>query len=58
MPMDLNFSIKMESLKDENWNETWEKNFYQPIIIGEEVLVKSSFHKNRPQSKLYDCNRP
>ena len=45
VPMDLDFSIKMESLKNENWNETWEKNFYQPIIIGDEVLVKSSFHK-------------
>jgi len=45
LPMNLQFSIVKESLENENWNETWEKNFYQPIIIGEEVLVKSSFHK-------------
>lgn len=45
LPLELDYRIESEALANENWNETWEKNFYQPIIIGEEVLVKSSFHK-------------
>jgi ribosomal protein L11 methyltransferase len=30
-------------LEDKNWNEEWEKNF-QPVIIGEECIVRASFH--------------
>lgn len=34
-----------------NWNEEWEKHFFEPIIIGEECLIHSSFHKNLPPAK-------
>ena len=30
-------------LEDKNWNEEWEKNF-QPVVIGEECIVRASFH--------------
>ncbi|HWZ21678.1 MAG TPA: 50S ribosomal protein L11 methyltransferase [Cytophagaceae bacterium] len=30
-------------LDDKNWNEEWEKNF-QPVIIGEDCIVRASFH--------------
>ncbi len=30
-------------LEDKNWNEEWEKNF-QPVIIGEDCIVRASFH--------------
>jgi len=36
-----------------NWNEEWEKNFFEPIVIGNECVIHSSFHKNIPQAK-YD----
>lgn len=36
-----------------NWNEEWEKHFFEPIIIGDECLIHSSFHKNLPVAK-YD----
>ena len=49
--MEIFVGLKYNFLKNENWNETWEKNFYQPIIIGNEVLVKSSFHKTDLNAK-------
>ncbi|HSZ24758.1 MAG TPA: 50S ribosomal protein L11 methyltransferase, partial [Cytophagaceae bacterium] len=30
-------------MEDKNWNEEWEKNF-QPVIIGEDCIVRASFH--------------
>jgi len=44
---------EMERIKNRNWNEEWEKNFFQPIIIQNEVVIHSSFHKNTP-SLPYD----
>lgn len=31
-------------IEDKNWNEEWEKNFFAPIYIGTECIVRSSFH--------------
>jgi ribosomal protein L11 methyltransferase len=48
-------SIRFESREIEqvNWNEEWEKHFFEPIVIGDECLIHSSFHKNLPVAK-YD----
>ena len=40
-------------IKSKNWNEEWEKNFFQPIVIGEDCVIHSSFHKEVPTAK-YD----
>ena len=45
----IDYSIK--NIPQENWNEEWEKNFFEPIIIGNECVIHSSFHKNIPQAK-------
>lgn len=39
--------------EDKNWNEEWEKNFFQPIIIGDRCVIHSTFHKNTPKAQ-YD----
>jgi ribosomal protein L11 methyltransferase len=31
-------------LENKNWNEEWEKNF-PPVIIGEDCIVRASFHE-------------
>lgn len=31
-----------------NWNAEWEKNFFDPILIDNKCLIRSSFHKNTP----------
>lgn len=33
-----------------NWNEEWEKH-YDPIIVGDQVYVRASFHPDQPDFK-------
>ncbi len=37
-----------EEAEDKNWNEEWEKNFFQPIIIDNLCAIHSTFHKDIP----------
>lgn len=39
--------------EDKDWNEEWEKNFFQPIIIGDRCVIHSTFHHDVPQAE-YD----
>jgi len=39
---------EMELIKCRDWNEEWEKNFFQPIVIQNQVIIHSSFHKDIP----------
>ena len=47
----LSFTSSFVAAKD--WNEEWEKNFFQPIIINNQCVIHSSFHENIP-SLQYD----
>jgi len=42
------FSYKINSIEKQNWNEVWESNF-EPIIIGNMVFVRATFHEPRPE---------
>ena len=44
----INFSY--EVIKTQNWNEVWEKNF-EPIVIEDQCLIRTHFHKNTPKTK-------
>ena len=46
-------SYEQETLQDKNWNEEWEKHFFKPIIIENQCVIHSSFHKDIPTMK-YD----
>ena len=35
--------------EDKDWNEEWEKNFFQPIVIGDRCVIHSTFHQDVPQ---------
>ena len=39
--------------EDKDWNEEWEKNFFQPIVIGNRCVIHSTFHHDVPQAE-YD----
>ena len=39
--------------EDKDWNEEWEKNFFQPIVIGDRCVVHSTFHTDVPAAE-YD----
>ena len=41
--------LSVNAIPDQNWNEEWEKNFFSPIVIGDECVIHSSFHKDVPQ---------
>ena len=32
----------------QNWNEEWEKHYFQPIHIGKECIIRASFHPEEP----------
>lgn len=31
---------------DINWNKEWEKNYFQPLLVGDECLVRAPFHRD------------
>lgn len=35
-------------VEGKDWNEEWEKNYFQPIHIGKECLIRASFHPDEP----------
>lgn len=50
---DPNVRFEAKAAEDKDWNEEWEKNYFQPIVIGDECVVHGSFHKDVPTAK-YD----
>ena len=50
---DVLISYTATEQEDKDWNEEWEKNFFQPIIIGNRCVIHSTFHKDIPQME-YD----
>jgi ribosomal protein L11 methyltransferase len=46
IPFQVDFSE--EEMPDVNWNEEWEKNYFQPLLINDQVLVRAPFHKEYP----------
>jgi len=45
--------FKAIAIESKNWNEEWEKHYFEPIIIDNECVIHSSFHKNVPKAS-YD----
>lgn len=45
-PMEVTISFSEEFIEGRDWNEEWEKNYFQPIKIGDRCIVHSSFHKD------------
>ena len=48
VPFAVNFI--QEEIPDINWNEEWEKNYFQPLLIGNECLIRAPFHKEYPKA--------
>ena len=44
--------------EDKDWNEEWEKNFFQPIVIGDRCCIHSTFHKDTPQTEYENLINP
>ena len=50
---DTDIPFEVTPMEDKNWNEEWEKNFFQPIVIDNRCVIHSTFHKDVPQAE-YD----
>jgi ribosomal protein L11 methyltransferase len=46
---DFDITFTHKTIEQENWNETWEKNYFEPIIIENQCVIRSSFHKEFPE---------
>jgi ribosomal protein L11 methyltransferase len=40
------FNYTMEVIADQNWNEVWEQNYFEPLMIEDQCLVRAPFHEN------------
>ena len=43
--------FKTEMMPDINWNEEWEKNYFQPLLIRDQCLIRAPFHKDYQKAK-------
>lgn len=43
--LDAEFEYSVVEMEDRDWNEEWEKNYFEPIVIDNRCLIQSSFHQ-------------
>ncbi|HOV36474.1 MAG TPA: 50S ribosomal protein L11 methyltransferase [Dysgonamonadaceae bacterium] len=43
--LDAEFEYLVVEMEDRDWNEEWEKNYFEPIVIDNRCLIQSSFHQ-------------
>ena len=48
---DIQIAYEIKEAEDKDWNEEWEKNFFQPIVIGDRCCIHSTFHKDTPKTE-------
>ncbi len=48
---DFSFSTKKVLIKSQNWNEEWEKNYFKPLVINNECVIRAPFHTDFPKAK-------
>ncbi len=54
VPFDCDISNHQAVIEGRDWNSEWEKNYFQPIVVGDKCVIHSSFHKEYPQGLPYD----
>ena len=47
---DFGDSFAWSIVERENWNELWEKNFFNPLLVGE-FFVRAPFHEPAPEGR-------
>lgn len=46
-----NIEYTIKEAEDKNWNEEWEKHFFQPIVIADRCCIHSTFHQDTPKTE-------
>jgi ribosomal protein L11 methyltransferase len=44
-PLEAEITYSCREMEDKNWNEEWEKNYFQPVVIDDVLCIHSSFHR-------------
>lgn len=45
------FTVLQEIIKDQNWNQVWEKNYFKPLVVAGKCLVRAPFHSEYPKAE-------
>lgn len=48
---DFSFDVKSDLIADQNWNVEWEKNYFKPLVVANQCVVRAPFHKDYPRLK-------
>lgn len=51
-------SFEAEAMPDQNWNETWEKYYFDPIVIDNKCVIHSAFHTDVPKAQYHILIEP
>ena len=51
-PIPVTFEKRETEIKGEDWNKEWEQNYFQPILIDNRLLIRSSFHEHEKEVPL------
>lgn len=43
--LDVVIRYSFNEIEDKDWNEEWEKNYFQPIVLDDKCCIHSSFHQ-------------
>ena len=50
---DTEISFTHAEAEDRDWNEVWEQNYFQPLVIGDRCVIASTFHKDVPDAEYH-----
>lgn len=50
---DTEISFTHVEAEDRDWNEVWEQNYFQPLVIGDRCVIASTFHKDVPDAEYH-----
>ena len=45
------FEYSTEVIADQNWNEVWEQNYFEPLLIENKCLIRAPFHDTYPSAE-------
>lgn len=48
-PLQVQINWRAEVIEGQDWNSEWEKNYFQPIVVGDKCVIHSSFHTDIPK---------
>lgn len=48
-PLPCRLTWNEQFIEGRDWNEEWEKNYFQPVVLGDRCVVHATFHEEYPK---------